>query len=116
MKQKDIEYLIHLSLGGFYKKKLFRKEFLKYVISGEDLFQFLHETRKKRRFGQTIKKSVLNWIYSHTPSFVERELCKSYKLFDGLTVLKLFHPKPINIHYDRAFKAIKQHCLETRRR
>lgn len=116
MKQQDKDYLIRLSMGGFYKKKLFREEFLNYVVTGEDLFDFLDEIQHKRKFGQTIKKSVLNWIYSSGPEHVKKELCKSYKMFDGLTILRLFHPTPVNKAYEQVFYDIKIHCLEYRKK
>lgn len=116
MRQEDKEYLIRLVTGGFHKKKLFRKEFLYYVKTGEDLFEFLDEVQQTRKFGQTIKKAVLNWIHSNDIEYVKKELCKSYKLFDGLTILRLFHPKPINKAYDRVFSEIKRHCLDNRKK
>jgi len=116
MEQKEIDYLIHLATGGYYKKKLFRKVFLNYVKTGEDLFEFLDEIQHIRSFGQTIKKSVLNWIYSNSPNYIRKELCKSYNLFDGLTILRLFHPKPINKEYEQVFYDIKHHCIEVRKK
>lgn len=114
MKKEDIEHLIELSNGSFYSKKKFRKIFLSYIKTGEDLLEFLYEVSQVRGFGQTIKKSVLNWIFTNDPFYVKKELCKSFGGFDGLTVLKLFHPKPIRKEYDLIFKEIKQFSLEKR--
>lgn len=116
MKQDDIKYLISLTTGGYYKKKLFRKVFPDYIKSGEDLFEFLDEVQHVRSFGQTIKKAVLNWIYVNEPDFIKEELCKSYKLFDGLTILRLFHPKPITNKHNDIFQEIKQKCLNKRKK
>lgn len=116
MNEQDKEYLIHLSMGGFYKKKLFREKFIEYIVTGEDLFEFLDEVQHIRKFGQTIKKSVLNWIYSSGPEHVRKELCKSYKNFDGLTILRLFHPTPVNKDYEEVFRDIKVYCLEYRKK
>ncbi len=116
MRQSDLDYLIRLATGGFYKKKIFRNTFPQYVKTGEDLYVFLEEFGKGRGYGQTVKKAVLNWIYTNSPEFVEKELMKSHNLFDGLTILRLFHPKPINRGYSRAFINIKRNSLDNRKK
>ena len=115
MDEQQKKYMVRLATGGFYKKKQFRDIFNSYVETGDDLFEILYELKNTRSFGQTIKKSVLNWIYTKSPEFVEKELSKTYKTFDGLTILKLFHPKPITSQYQEAFQNIKSYCLEQRK-
>jgi len=114
MEQKQINYLIRLSKGGFYKKKQFKKIFNNYILTGKDLLMFLSFLKEERGFGQSIKKTVLNWIYSHQPCFLEKELSQSFKDFDGLTILRLFHPKPLNNKFQKAFLHIKENCKELR--
>lgn len=117
MTEQQKNHIIHLILsGGFYKKKQFRKIFNDYIKTGEDLFELLYEINLKRSFGQTVKKSVLNWIYTNPPKFIEKELCSSFKGYDGLTILRLFHPKPVTKSYQKAFQNIKEYCLVKRKK
>ena len=114
MTEQQKKYMIRLVTGGFYKKKQFKLFFNDYVRTGEDLFELLYDLKSVGTFGQTIKKAVLNWIYTKPPHVVEKELCKSYKTFDGLTILRLFHPKPITPSYQNSFQNIKKYCLNKR--
>jgi hypothetical protein len=110
-----IEQLVKLSNGGFKKKKIFRENFSKIINNGEDLFLFLSLIKQSRGIGQTIKKAVLGWIYGRGPNRVKKELSKKCHGFDGLDVLRMFHPKPINQDFDKAFKVIKENCKRRRR-
>lgn len=110
-----IEHLVKLSNGGFHKKKLFRENFPKIINSGEDLFLFLSLVKEKRGIGQTIKKAVLGWIYGRGPNRVKKELSKSAHGYDGLDVLRIFHPKPINEDFNKAFEVIKKNCKRERK-
>ena len=110
-----IEHLVKLSNGGFKKKKVFRENFPKIIQTGEDLFFFLSIAKEQRGVGQTVKKAVLGWIYSKGPNRVKKELSKNAHGFDGLDVLRIFHPKPINPDFDKAFEVIKKNCKRVRR-
>lgn len=110
----EFHYLFKLLNSSFFNKKKFRKEFPLYIKTGDDLLQFLYKVKEERGFGQTVRKAVLNWIYTRDPETVKKELCKSYKDFDGLTVLRLFHPRPINEGFSKAFSGIKEYFQENR--
>lgn len=114
MKPEDLSYLLNLANGSFSDKKRFRRIFPNYIKDGEALLEFLFTVKQQRGFGQTIRKAVLNWIYTKDPKLVKRELCKSYEDFDGLTVLRLFRPKPINNDLSKAFSEIKSYFLSKR--
>lgn len=111
-----IEQLVKLSNGGFRKKKVFRENFTKIINSGEDLFFFLSILKQERGVGQTIKKAVNNWIFSRGANRIKKELSGEKYGFDGLDVLRMFHPKPYSQDYDKAFKAIKETCKRRRRK
>lgn len=114
MTEQQKKYMIRLATGGYYKKKQFKQVFDEYIETGDDLLELLYELKSIRGYGQTIKKSVLRWIYSKSPEVIEKELCKTLHGFDGLTILRLFHPKPITKPYQKAFSNIKSHCLSKR--